>query len=80
MLPGREEIEPLVGGRQATAVLEAAPERLRRRHVVEHLDARDLVGAPHGCGRPLLSAGVVADGDVHPVCAAGEAWTPIFAI
>src|SRR3984893_15096753 len=77
VLPGGKEIEPLIGRCERTAVLQAAPERLRRHRVVEHLDARDLAGAPRAGGRRERSAGVVADGDIHPVCVAAGALTPI---
>ena len=50
-LPGGQQVEALVGGRERAAVFEAAPERLRRRHVLEDLDASDLGGAPRACGR-----------------------------
>src|SRR5262245_43172332 len=65
-LPGSEQIEPLIGGRKRVAAVEAAPERLRRLHILENLHPSDHFRAPRHCGRRLASGGSVADGDVHP--------------
>ncbi len=66
-LPGREQVEALVGGRERVALLEAAPVRLRRRQVAEDLHARDRVRTPPDGGGRLLAARAIADGDVHLV-------------
>ena len=76
-LPGGEQIEPLIWGRERTAVLEAPPERLRRAHVMQDLKARDIAGDALARAREMLSARVVTDGDIHPVCSARPASTPI---
>jgi len=66
MLPGGEQVVALVRGRQRVATLEAAPERLGRRQVLEHFDPSDLVRAPQACGHRRLPARSVADGNIHP--------------
>jgi hypothetical protein len=70
LLPCGEKVEALIGRYERAAGLKTTPERLRRRHGIEHFDRGDRAGAPEGSERHGLLSGLIADCNIHLGCAA----------